>query len=299
MRRPAHATVAGIMILMAVALADAQPAPQPSHPPVALPPTHPPLAIPPAPGMPPSHPTTLTPAAAPLTARLGNQDITARNDRELLGRLLRALIDDYATAHAIEPTDADMAAYRDYVESLPAIRAMRAKKRLGQLHKQLGRADQTDEQRNRTVQEMKDIAAEDTAQYQASAARAGDPAAGEDDQEAIAQVRRARELSVVRRWQLNAALHREYGGRLIYQQLGAEPVDAYWTLIDNAARAGTLTIHPPASLDGLHALLTTGTFVSAGGEEEALKMPWEQQHYLMEKAALAESPPDASAATGS
>ena len=34
-------------------------------------------------------------------------------------------------------------------------------------------------------------------------------------------------MSFVRSWKINQALYRKYGGRVAFQQAGAEPVDAY------------------------------------------------------------------------
>ena len=51
--------------------------------------------------------------------------------------------------------------------------------------------------------------------------------------------------SVIRNWKVNAALHQQYGGRIIYQQLGPEPLDAYLALLRDAHAAHRFAIKKP------------------------------------------------------
>ena len=51
----------------------------------------------------------------------------------------------------------------------------------------------------------------------------------------------------VRQWKLNQALYREFGGRIIFQQAGWEPIDAYRKLLEQCEANKTLVIHDPAS----------------------------------------------------
>ena len=47
------------------------------------------------------------------------------------------------------------------------------------------------------------------------------------------------------RWKLNQSLYREYGGRIIFQQFGWEPIDAYRKLLDSYKDAGKFKILDP------------------------------------------------------
>ena len=40
-------------------------------------------------------------------------------------------------------------------------------------------------------------------------------------------MRRKMGFAMIRQWKINKALYKTYGGRIIYQQLGPEPLDAY------------------------------------------------------------------------
>lgn len=49
----------------------------------------------------------------------------------------------------------------------------------------------------------------------------------------------------VRQWKLNQALHREFGGRIIFQQAGWEPIDAYRKLLEQAEAKKQLVVSDP------------------------------------------------------
>ncbi len=52
------------------------------------------------------------------------------------------------------------------------------------------------------------------------------------------QMREGMARSLIRQWKVNRALFSEYGGRLIYQQLGPEPLDAYRVFLLERQKAG-------------------------------------------------------------
>jgi len=73
----------------------------------------------------------------------------------------------------------------------------------------------------------------------------------EDDltPEEVAQadaMRRDMARSIIRQWKLNKALYEQYGGRIIYQQLGPEPLDAYRAFLEQREADGAFAIHDPA-----------------------------------------------------
>lgn len=286
----------------------AQPTPTPAAP--TLPPAHPALTIPLQPGMPASHPTVLQPPAAlPATfkATLDSKALAAPNERELLGRVLRELLEEHAAAQGIEASDADVAAWRQMLADAPALRELRTKRRLDVLHTRLTESEAGSPAREKIMAQMRELGEESAEaeakerNRQALEVNLSEELRAKRDQADTDMARR-----MVRRFRINQSLYERHGGRLVQQQLGAEPVDAYAALVDEAAAKGRLKVEPPASVESLKKLLEVGVFVPAGQEAEALKMPWEQQHYAAEKKALEEAaaaaqaaPPPAPAASGS
>ena len=88
--------------------------------------------------------------------------------------------------------------------------------------------------------------------------------------------------SVIRNWKVNAALHQQYGGRVIYQQLGPEPLDAYLALLRDAHAANRFAINQPELEQAFWSFFTDDqrhSFVSPDSEDEARAFttpPWAQ-----------------------
>ena len=56
-------------------------------------------------------------------------------------------------------------------------------------------------------------------------------------------LRREMGRALISQWRLNRALYQQYGGRVIYQQLGPEPLDAYRQYLEERLANGDFTIH--------------------------------------------------------
>lgn len=97
----------------------------------------------------------------------------------------------------------------------------------------------------------------------------------------VEQMRRNMARSMIRQWKANRALYRQYGGRIIYQQFGPEPLDAYRHYLEERQVAGDFTIHEKAFEDVFWRYFTDDTvhdFFQPGSEEEAqvfATLPWE------------------------
>jgi len=102
-----------------------------------------------------------------------------------------------------------------------------------------------------------------------------------DEAAQVETMRRDMTRSIIRQWKINQRLYAEYGGRVIYQQLGPEPLDAYRRFLEERQRAGAFTIIEKSfeapfwsyfTNDALH------TFFEPGSEASAFRTPpWERQ----------------------
>ena len=54
------------------------------------------------------------------------------------------------------------------------------------------------------------------------------------------------DMVTVHRWNVNKALYEKYGGRVIFQQAGYEPVDAYRALIGEVQERNAVEILDPS-----------------------------------------------------
>ena len=88
---------------------------------------------------------------------------------------------------------------------------------------------------------------------------------------------------IIRQWKLNKALYEQYGGRIIYQQLGPEPLDAYRQFLRQRWADGDFDIRDQALETSFWRYFTDDSihdFMAPGGADEARAFatpPWEQQ----------------------
>jgi heat shock protein HslJ len=85
------------------------------------------------------------------------------------------------------------------------------------------------------------------------------------------QMRRDMGRSMIRQWKLNRALYQQYGGRIIFQQLGPEPLDAYRHYLEERRSAGDFRIHEKAFDKEFWRYFTTDSmhdFYEPGSAEE-------------------------------
>lgn len=92
------------------------------------------------------------------------------------------------------------------------------------------------------------------------------------------QMRRDMGRSMIRQWKLNRALHAHYGGRIIFQQLGPEPLDAYRQYLEERQTAGDLRFFDSALEQRFWRYFTSDEmhdFMAPGSEEasRAFKTP--------------------------
>jgi hypothetical protein len=89
--------------------------------------------------------------------------------------------------------------------------------------------------------------------------------------------------AIIRQWKINKALHEQYGGRIIYQQLGPEPLDAYRQFLRQREADSAFAIRDPALEASFWRYFTDDSmhdFMAPGGADEARAFkipPWEQQ----------------------
>jgi heat shock protein HslJ len=101
------------------------------------------------------------------------------------------------------------------------------------------------------------------------------------EQDLIARMEKNMAAAMIRSWKINRALHQDYGGRIIYQQLGPEPLDAYREFLEDAHDAGRFDIRSADLEEPFWSFFRDEkrhSFMPAGGEDEARAFatpPWE------------------------
>jgi hypothetical protein len=114
----------------------------------------------------------------------------------------------------------------------------------------------------------------------------------------VAQLERGMARSLIRQWKLNRSLYRKYGGRIIGQQLGPEPLDAYRDYLEQRHAAGDFSIRDKAFAEAFWGYFRDDSrhdFYPPGSAETAQVFsipPW------VDQSGSAPGAPGVSAATG-
>lgn len=174
--------------------------------------------------------------AQPLAGHVLGQAVHTRDAEELRFYVLRVLTDRFAAAEGITVAKAEIDAFVASTAVALAGERAEAAERLDTLKRELVVGKLPAE---RKAQVKREIASAE--QLIADLAPATGADAGEERQ-ARADVAAA----FIRQWKINGALQRQYGGRIIFQQAGPEPLDATRRFLEAAEAASDFAIADPA-----------------------------------------------------
>jgi hypothetical protein len=117
----------------------------------------------------------------------------------------------------------------------------------------------------------------------AASGLATEDASTPEEKAEIEAMQRDMARDIIRQWKLNKALYDQYGGRIIYQQLGPEPLDAYSQFLRQREADGAFAIRDQALETSFWRYFTDDSihdFMAPGGADEAQAFtipPWERQ----------------------
>lgn len=175
-----------------------------------------------------------TPGASPPDAASAER---ARGEALRL-RVWKAVFEDYARSRRIAPTEAEINSQIAGHRRLKALGdAERARQREA-LIAELGSSSLSARRRAEAQQHLDLI--NRIEEFEAKrAAELRDPAQRKLHEEAEQRVAE----HWVRQWKLSQALYREFGGRIIFQQAGWEPIDAYRALLEQQEARKGFVVH--------------------------------------------------------
>jgi hypothetical protein len=210
----------------------------------------------------------------PVAGRVLGMEIRTQDPEELRYMILRQLTNRYAAERGIAVSQAEIEAYVDHMQTLMAEDRRQHEARRDELTRTLASEELSEADRKSITSELKGLN-----EFLAALADTTD-----SEPRNAEEIRSAREqiaAAFIFQFKINRALHKEYGGRIGYQQGGPEPLDAYrWFLEERQAR-GEFDI-PDKNLeaafwryydtDAIH------SFFVPGSEEEAraFQAPWLQ-----------------------
>ena len=198
-------------------------------------------------------------ASAPVAGVALGAVVRTADAEELRFYVLRALTDRYAAQKGITVSRAEIDRYERHVAAFMKADAAKRAARLAAIERELQDRSLAPDRRPALEAEAKTLR-----ELRASEAREAAGAATAEDKAARDTIAEA----FIRQWKINRALYAAYGGRVIFQQGGPEPLDAYRKFLEAAQARGDFVIADPALADGFwryyrdtsrHTFLPSGT----------------------------------------
>ena len=207
---------------------------------------------------------------APLAAEARGVQIRTTSPDEMAYVIKQILLRHYVEEQGLQASDKEIAGLLNRKQEVMEKDRKLMEARRKELEKTLASNLPAGEERTRLEKELASLKGMEQAMTEADN-RAGTP-------ESIAAENRVAR-AFVEQWKVNQALYRQYGGRVVYQQGGAEPLDAYHEFFRAAEKSGDFRIvnedFEPAfwryyTTDSRHKFIPE----SGGQKEQAINTPW-------------------------
>ena len=205
---------------------------------------------------------------APLVAEVLGTEIRTADPEEMKYVILSRLLEPYAAEHSIEVSQADIDAYIDAMARVAEQDRQRRAAQREELVRQLDKTPPDDTGREALSSQIETLDQLQSSLDEMDSGSAEDHAAREQVATAF-----------IRQWKINRALYRQYGGRIIYQQGGPEPLDAWRQFLEGQEKQGSFRILDKSLASEFWRYYTTDSihsFYPAGRQEEAqaFEKPW-------------------------
>ena len=204
----------------------------------------------------------------PVAAEALGIEIRTRNPGEMAYVIKQVLSVNYGKEHDLLATDAEVKQFAARKKELDARTRNEVQARQSEIEKALQAETLPETERNQLEGELKFLE-----KMQKAAQDADKQASNPERSAAETQMARA----IIGQWKVNQALYKQYGGRVIYQQGGAEPLDAYYKFFKGAQQAGKLKIMNKEFETAFWGYYTSDSkhrFYPEGEEEQAINTRW-------------------------
>jgi hypothetical protein len=209
---------------------------------------------------------------ADIIAVVLGEKLTINDKDKLSGLIFGALLEQFAKENKIEPTEKELNAFILKMEERKKQHQIKFERDREKLLKELESPSLSVRDRKEKESQLETIERILKTNRQVKERTKG----MEEQWRPIAQ-------QVVRMWKINKALYAKYGGRVIFQQAGVEPIDAYRDFLKDQQKKGTFQILNKKHEVSFWEYFTNDAMHTFYSEEDGAKFintPW----WLMEEA---------------
>ncbi|MFA7257648.1 MAG: hypothetical protein WC047_08755 [Kiritimatiellales bacterium] len=196
--------------------------------------------------------------------------ITTGDKGKLDGLIFGALLQQYAKENKIEPTQEELDAFVSKTEELKKQSQVEFEADRERLQKELQSSSLSDRDRKEKESELQTIES-----ILKSTHEMKEQTKGMEDR--MRPVKRQMAQQFVKSWKINKTLYAKYGGRVIFQQAGVEPLDAYRDFLREQEKKGAFQIFDKQYEGGFWRYFTNDAMHSFYKKEDGAKFintPW-------------------------
>ena len=171
----------------------------------------------------------------PVVAEVFGMQIRTKNPDEMQDIILQKLFQNYAKQNKIAASQKDIDLYIANVEHFMVADRKKNDARRIEIQQQLRAESLPAEQTKRLQSELATLESLHQYDLQEDREKEQDPEAMHRDMQPAAK-------AIIEHWMINKALYQQYGGRIIAQQLGPEPLDAMHDYLLEQQKKGAFKI---------------------------------------------------------
>ncbi len=201
-------------------------------------------------------------AESPVAATVLGEEIRTDDAGEMQAAILRALFDQYMAEKGIRAEDTEIEGVIAGIDRARQDDRDQRQARLAEIDTALA-SDKIDPEERQALESERERLADFIATINSGQELSPDEAVE------AAEMRRSFAREMIAHWKLNRALHEQYGGRIIGQQFGPEPLDAYRAFLEERRDAGAFEIHRPELAAGFWRYFSDDSmhdFIEAGSD---------------------------------
>ncbi|MBI2441160.1 MAG: hypothetical protein HYV35_07310 [Lentisphaerae bacterium] len=196
--------------------------------------------------------------------------ITAREKDKLSGLIFSTLLQQYAKENKIEPTEVELDAFETKFEEQEKKNKAKFEADQEQLRQELKSTSLSDRNRKEKESQLQTIES-----ILKSTRKIKEMTKGMEDQ--MRPMKRQMAQQFVKSWKINKSLYEKYGGRVIFQQAGVEPLDAYRDFLREQEKKVTFQILDKQYESGFWRYFTNDAMHTFYKKEDGAKFintPW-------------------------
>lgn len=175
------------------------------------------------------------PADKDTIAIVFGKKINIKDKDKVNGLIFGALLEQYAKENKIEPTEAELDAFVQKTEEMKKQQQVKFEKDREKLVEELKFKSLTEQERKDKTSYLQTLE-----NILKTSKEVEEWSREMEDQMRV--MRRNMAQHFVKTWKINKSLYEKYGGRIIFQQAGVEPLDAYREFLKEQEKKGAFQI---------------------------------------------------------